>query len=71
MQSFPTFTLIQPLSSRPLLDRARARSIVIFVSYLLLATTSGKSPAGLETFFPKMTDLALTDVQSGACEALS
>ena len=41
---------------------------MIFASYLLLAATSHKSLAGLETLFPGMTDLALTDVQTGACE---
>ncbi|CAJ1393057.1 unnamed protein product [Effrenium voratum] len=45
MQSFPTFTLIQ--------------SVLIFLSYLVLAVASGTSPAGLETFFPGQTDLAL------------
>lgn len=66
MQSFPTFTLIQS-PQRPL-TRCGARSGAIFASYLLLAATSHKSLAGLETFFPGMTDLALTDVQTGACE---
>ncbi|CAK8990489.1 unnamed protein product [Durusdinium trenchii] len=56
MQSFPTFTLLQ--------------SLLIFVSYIVLAATSGQSLAGLETFFPGQTDLALTNVQSegSGCE---
>ncbi|CAE7037859.1 Rhbdl2 [Symbiodinium natans] len=47
MQSFPIFTLIQ--------------SLVIFLSYVVLSSTSGKGLAGLETFFPGRTDLALTN----------
>jgi len=50
MQSFPTFTLIQ--------------CTLILMSYILLSATSGKSLAGLETWFPGQTDLALTNVQS-------
>lgn len=55
MQSFPTFTLIQ--------------CTLILMSYILLSATSGKSLAGLETWFPGQTDLALTNVQSeGSCQ---
>ena len=37
-----------------------------------LSATSGKSLAGLETWFPGQTDLALTNVQSeGSCQDLS
>ncbi|CAK9078125.1 unnamed protein product [Durusdinium trenchii] len=45
-------------------------SLLIFVSYIVLAATSGQSLAGLETFFPGQTDLALTNVQSegSGCE---
>lgn len=55
MQSFPVFTLIQ--------------SVVIFLGYVVLSTTSGIGLAGLETFFPGQTDLALTNVVMKTGEA--
>eukprot|EP00931_Biecheleriopsis_adriatica_P060620 TRINITY_DN36417_c0_g1_i1.p1 TRINITY_DN36417_c0_g1~~TRINITY_DN36417_c0_g1_i1.p1 ORF type:complete len:557 (+),score=98.00 TRINITY_DN36417_c0_g1_i1:176-1672(+) len=55
MQTFPKFILTQ--------------CALLFITYAVLTLTTGKQLAGLETFFPGQTDLALTDPMSeGECK---